>query len=115
MENKFKKGIVLGGILAAAGIVFGLTRTKKGQELTEEMQADLKALAKKLKKQLGQLEDITKEKYEEVVEQVTEVYAKKKELAVDAKDTLMNALKEKWGEAEEEYENDDDEEEGKKK
>ncbi len=109
MENKFKKGIVLGSILAVAGIAFGLSRTKKGQELTEDMQKDLKALAKKLKKRLAKLEDISKEKYEEAVKMVTEEYAKKKEMALDTKEKLMDALKEKWSEAEEEYEDDDEE------
>jgi gas vesicle protein len=111
MENKFKKGIVLGSILAVAGIAFGLSRTKKGQELSEDLQKDLKALAKKLKKQLAKLEDISKEKYEETVKMVTEEYAKKKELALDAKEKLISALKEKWSEAEQEYDEDDEDEE----
>jgi gas vesicle protein len=111
MENKFKKGFILGSLLAVAGIAIGLSQTKKGQELSEELQQDLKALAKKLKKRLAKLEDVTKEKYEETVKMVIEEYTKKKELALDAKEKLISALKEKWSEAEQEYDEDDEDEE----
>ena len=49
MENKFKKGLILGGLLAVAAAV-GFAMTKEGQGLTEELHKDLKTLAKHLKK-----------------------------------------------------------------
>jgi len=102
MENKFKKGLILGGLLAI-GAAVGFAMTKDGQELTEDFQKDLKALAKHLKKNLSQLEDVTKESYDELVNTMVEEYAKKKELVDDAKKSLVAALQAKWHEMEEEY------------
>lgn len=102
MENKFKKGLILGGILAAgAALVFSMT--KEGQQLTEELQKDLKDLTKLLKKSLNKLEDITKESFDDLVTTVVIEYAKKKELAIDAQKKLINALQATWQEVEKEY------------
>jgi gas vesicle protein len=102
MKNKFKKGLILGGLLAVASAI-GFAMTKEGQELTEELQKDLKTLAKHLKKNLSELEDVTKENFNELAENVVEKYAEKHELAADVKKALINALQAKWHEMEEEY------------
>ncbi len=102
MKNTFKKGLILGGILAA-GAVIGLSFTHEGQELTEELKKDLKSLAKKLKKNLHQLEDVTKDNFDELVTKIVDEYAAKKELALDAKDSLIAALRSQWHQMEEEY------------
>lgn len=102
MENKFKKGLILGGLLAV-GAAIGFAMTKPGQELTEDLQKDLKTLAKHLKKGLHNLEDVTKESFDTLVTTVVEEYSKKKELADDAKKALVSALEEKWQEMEIEY------------
>lgn len=113
MENKFKKGLILGGLLAV-GAAIGFALTKPGQELSEELQKDLKTLAKHLKKGLHNLEDVTKESFDTLVATVVEEYAKKKEMASDAKKALVNALEEKWQEMEAEYRAEQDEETTKK-
>lgn len=102
MENKFKKGLILGGLLAV-GAVVGLALTKDGQELTEELQKDLKTLSKHLKKNLHQLEDVTQENFNDLVVAVVEEYTKNKELASEAKKTLIAALQAKWQEMDQEY------------
>ncbi|MFA6304385.1 MAG: hypothetical protein WCV73_02430 [Patescibacteria group bacterium] len=102
MENKFKKGLILGGLLAV-GAAIGFALTKEGQELTEELQKDVKTLAKHLKKNLGDLEDVTKENFNELVDNLVEEYAAKHELAAEAKISLIKALQAKWHEMEEEY------------
>ncbi len=102
MENKFKKGVILGGILAA-GAVLGFAMTKEGQELTEELQKSLKTLSKHLKKSLHRLQDVTKESFNELVVAVVEEYAITNELANDAKEKLVLALQAKWHEMEAEY------------
>ena len=102
-NNTFKKGIILGGLLAAAGAVIGLAATRTGKDLSKELEGDLKTIAKKLKKKLSDLQDITQEKYEELVETITDEYAKKKSLAGKSKDELIAALKMKWREMEQEY------------
>ena len=112
MENKFKKGLILGGLLAASAAV-GFAMTKQGQELTEELQKDIKTLAKHLKTSLHELEDVTKEKFDELVATVVEEFAKKKQLASDVKNSLIAALQAKWHEMEVEYMNERDEEKNK--
>lgn len=102
MKNTFKKGLILGGLLAAAAAL-GFAMSEEGQELTEELQKDLKTLAKQLKKNLHKLEDVTKEHFDELVTTVVEEYAQKKELAIDAKKSLISALESKWHEMEKEY------------
>jgi gas vesicle protein len=113
MENIFKKGLILGGLLAV-GSAIGFAMTKEGQELTEELQKDLKVLAKHLKKNLHQMKDVTKESFDGLVTATVEEFAKKKELASDAKKALITALQAKWHEMEEEYLAEKDEEKTKK-
>ena len=39
MENKFKKGLILGGLLATvAAIGLAMTKTEKGKEVTKDLQ-----------------------------------------------------------------------------
>ncbi|OGH95033.1 MAG: hypothetical protein A2538_05120 [Candidatus Magasanikbacteria bacterium RIFOXYD2_FULL_41_14] len=102
MKNKFKKGLILGGLLAV-GAAAKFVMSKEGQDLTEDLQKDLKTLAKHLKSNLHELEDVTKERYNELVAGVVEEYAKNKELIGDAKDKLVTALQDKWQEMEEAY------------
>lgn len=102
MKNTFKKGLILGGLLAV-GAAVGFSMTKEGQQLTEELQKDLKPLAKHLKKNLHQLEDVTKENFDGLVATIVEEYAKKKTLAADAQKALTTALQAMWGEMETEY------------
>ena len=102
MENKLRKGLILGGLLAV-GAAVGFAMSEKGQELSEELQKDLKTLAKQLKRKLHQLEDVTKEKFDELVDTVVAEYTEKKELASDAKKALTAVLQSKWHEMEEEY------------
>ncbi|MEK7524620.1 MAG: hypothetical protein AAB588_06370 [Patescibacteria group bacterium] len=102
MQNKFRKGLLLGGILTTLAIA-GLAMTKVGTQLSEELQDDLKALTKKVKKQLADMEDITEEKYDELVSSVVSEYNKKRKLASDAQKSLTSALQEKWKEMEEAY------------
>jgi len=113
MENKFKKGLILGGLLAA-GAAIGFAMSKEGKELTEELQKDCKVLAKHLKKNLHTLEDVNKESFDALVATVVDEYTKKKELASDAKNALIVALQSKWHEMEEEYLSDKDAEKTKK-
>ena len=110
MENKFKKGLILGGLLAVAAAV-GFVISKEGQQLTEELQKNLKTLAKQVKKSLSNLEDVTKERYDELVTTIVDEYEKKMKLGEDAKKALIKALQAKWREMEAEYLSEKDEEE----
>jgi gas vesicle protein len=101
MDNKFTKGLLIGGLLAAGAWV-GLTSTKKGKQLTEDLQKDLKNITKELKKKLEDFQDVTKENFSEIVKTVVEQYGAAKQLATDSKQVLVEALEEKWDDVEEE-------------
>lgn len=104
MENKFKKGLILGGILAAvAAVGLVISKSHEGEELTDELQKDLKNVAKNLKKNLGHLQDVTKENFDELVANVVEEYVKDKGLAHSAQKALVHALEARWNEMEQEY------------
>lgn len=113
MENKFRKGLILGGLLATAAAV-GFAMSDEGHHLSAEAQKDLKHLARRLKKNLHRLEDVTKEKFDTAVTTVVEEYAEKKELAVDAKNALISALQAKWHDMTGEYHAEKEEEKTKK-
>ena len=102
MENKFKKGLLLGGILAV-GAAVGFMMTKEGQEMSEELQKDLKKIAKHLKKDLSHLDDVTKENFNNLVVRIVNEYADKKDLLSHDKNALIAALEDKWHEMEVEY------------
>lgn len=102
MGNVFKKGLILGGILAAVATV-GFAMSKPGQELSDDLQADIKALAKDVKKRLHALQDVTKEAYDETVVAVVKEYAAQKQMAEDARQHLIAALEAMWNETEAEY------------
>ncbi len=97
MKDSAKVGA---GLLAGAmlGIAAGLfLQSKKGKVLIKDASKKALALQKQVMKKLDGLEDLTKEKYEEVVEDVLAYYKKSKELAVkelpEAKKYLMSQWK----------------------
>lgn len=99
MANIFKKGLILGGLLAV-GAAVGFAMSNEGQQLSEDVQKDLKMLTKQLKKRLHDLQDITEERYDELVSVVVDEFAKQHELAEEVKKTLTKALKSMWHEME---------------
>lgn len=108
MKNVFKKGLILGGLLAAAAAM-GFSMNHEGKQLTEELQKELRTLAKQLKKNLHRMHDVTEENFDELATTIVEEYSKKKALANDEKEALIAALQAKWHEMEEEYLSDQEE------
>lgn len=98
----FKKGLILGGLLAGLAAI-GLVMTNKGQELTEELQKDIKSLANHLKKNLHKLDDVTKDGFNDLVTTLVDEYAKKNKTTDDVKKILISNLQKKWHEMEEEF------------
>lgn len=102
MKNVFKKGLILGELLAVLAAV-GFSKSGEGRQFTAELQKDLKTLAKHLKNDLHKLEDVTKEVFDDLVAAVVENYAKDKKIANDTKRALIAALRANWNKAEREY------------
>ncbi len=116
-HEKFKKGFVLGGLLAAAALIGLAAATKQGQELGDELSEDLEKMLKKLRKKMEKLEEVTKDKYDEVVQSVVDEYAEKKQLADETKQKFLKAFERNWNKIQTESEadeSDDQDEEDKK-
>ena len=101
--GRFKKGVVLGGLLGAA--MMWLNVTPKGKEMRAKLMEDVNALYAQLRESLKQLEGPTKEMYDALVERAAEEYAAKKEMAIDMKNALIKELKKKWNGLEDEIKN----------
>jgi gas vesicle protein len=89
----------LGGLLAV-GAAVGLMMTDEGQQLSEDVKKDLQTLAKKLKKRLHTLEDITEDSFNDLVSTIVDEFAKQNQIAEDVKATLTKSLKAMWSEME---------------
>ncbi len=96
-----KVGAFLSGVAVATAIggyfFFGSKNAKKNRQKTEdwieEAKATVVAKVKKVKK-------LSKEKYEEIVDGVSDQYAKLKEIGKEKADELRAELKAKWQEIE---------------
>lgn len=84
---------------AALGLALGLfLQSRKGKQLTKDAQKNVKILQKQVMKKLANVEDISKEKYEEVVDQVLAFYEKGKDVAAKEIPEVRNYLMGRWKE-----------------
>lgn len=84
---------------AALGLALGLfLQSRKGKQLTKDAQKNVKVLQKQVMKQLAGVQDITKEKYEEVVDQVLSFYEKGKDVAKKELPEVRAYLMGRWKE-----------------
>jgi len=91
--KSFIKGLATGAVVGAAiGVATGLlTAPKSGKELRADLADYAKRMRKDVEKMLKDAKKVTKETYENAVEQVTDMYDKVK--SFDKKDLV--AVKEK--------------------
>ena len=92
--GRFKKGLVLGGIIGAA--MMWLNATTKGKEYRAKIAAHLDPLYNELKESIKKLEGPTEEMWDALVQRAVEEYASRKELAMDVKNNLVRELRKKW-------------------
>ena len=92
--GKFNKGFILGGMVGAAAMWFGVTA--RGKELRAKAREHLDPLFSEIKTSLSQLEGPTQEMYDALVERIVEEYGAKKELAVEIKNRLIKELRQRW-------------------
>lgn len=92
--GRFKKGLILGGLLGAA--ITWLNTSTKGKEYRDKIASHLEPLFNELKESIKTLEGPTKEMWDALVERAVEEYSTKKALTVDIKNNLVKELKKRW-------------------
>jgi len=106
MEKETKKGIgkkVTAGLLAGAivGIVTGvLVAPKKGKETRKELKKRIEKnkFAKEVAKKLEKMSGVTKEKYNQAVDEVSDVYRRAKKVKDEDLKEIIGEVKSRWPE-----------------
>ena len=101
MDKKLTTGLVIGGILGG-GLVALLT-CKKSRELGGKALDYAGDIFGELQKRAGEFGDLTAQKFNDLAEEAAEEYAKKKELALNVKDKIVEQLENKWNEYQAEH------------
>lgn len=107
-HKKRKMGAFLSGMLVATAVggylLFGSKNAKRNRQKVEDWVEDAKTeVMNKLKK----IKRLTREKYYEIVDTVSEKYSEMKEVGQEKADEFRDELRKKWKEMEEETEDDE--------
>jgi gas vesicle protein len=91
------------GLAFIAGIASGLAaglllRSEKGQEITEQASKDAVRLQKQLTQKIKTFQSLTRERYEEIVDELIERYADAKKMARTELKELKSYLMDQWDE-----------------
>lgn len=96
MEQKFKRGLLVGTVLGGLAAFFATgERTKQWRS---RMMVELNELFETVKSRIDSLEELTREKYDELVEKAIDEYGEKKEMSVELKNRLSRELMNRWQE-----------------
>lgn len=98
-KKDFLKGALFGAFVGS--VVALLTAPKKGKQTREEIKKLSADLSKKILKEIKNAKNLTREKYEEMVEKVVRAYGRKKRLAAAMLEEVIDDLKERWTEIKE--------------
>jgi len=103
-------GAFLSGIFVATAVggylLFASKNAKNNREKVEDWMEDAKAdVVKKIKK----IKKISKDKYNEIVDEVSDKYSEMKEIGKEKVDELRDELKSRWAEIEKEAREDEKE------
>lgn len=87
-------GLAIGTIIGVATGLF--VQSKKGKEIVKDVEKKAVALQGKLMKELKNAEDLTKDKYEELVDKVTDYYVTTKDVTKKEVPEVKKYLMKKW-------------------
>lgn len=94
-KNLFK-GLLAG--LAIGGILGVLLAPKSGKQVRQDLRKAYKATSKDIAKRINNIEDISKSKYDQVVEAVINEYKKLDPMTKEQIESLKATLTNKWSE-----------------
>ncbi len=93
-KHHLKKALFVCTVLGFGIAAF--LRTKKGKEMTANLKEDLAELYDEATNRLSSMSDITREKYNQVIERLVEEYSAKKDWALHLQTYLNEELKCRW-------------------
>lgn len=99
MSTSKKSSYLIGAGVAAAvvaGVVGFLTKTKKGQQIAKKGYKEMVELGRMVAHRAEHVRNMTKQRYEELVDDVVAEYERKKKLTKDAAAELATELKKEW-------------------
>lgn len=91
-------GVAIGATIGVAAGLF--VQSKKGKELMKDAEKKAVALQGKLMKELKNAEDLTKEKYEDLVDKVMDYYIKSKDITKKEVPEVKKYMMKKWSQIE---------------
>lgn len=92
-KNLFK-GLMIG--LALGGVIGVLLAPKSGKQVRQDLKKAYRATSKDIAKRISDIEDISKTKYEQVVDAVINEYKKLDPITQEQIDSLKSILQKKW-------------------
>lgn len=92
------KEIVAAGILGAvAGVLAGvLLVPKRGKKFQKDLKNVYRKISEELVKNAKKMKDLTQEGYEELVDKISDVYGKTKEVREEDLKNIVKDLKSRW-------------------
>ena len=93
-KSHLGSGLMLGAAIAVAAAAF--LQTKRGKEVKKDIEKKLGSIQKKLKVELKKAKAMTKEGYEELVDNVIDYYVKTKDVAKAEVPGVKKELMKSW-------------------
>jgi gas vesicle protein len=94
-KNLFK-GLLAG--LAIGGVIGVLLAPKSGKQVRHDLKKAYKSTSKDIAQRIGNIEDISKSQYEQIVEAVVNEYKKLDPITKEQLESLKSILQNKWSE-----------------
>ncbi len=107
-KTKKSKSHLVAGLIAGAAIGVATAvylNTPKGKKMLHHAEKKAMALQKKLMVELNKTKNLTKERYDEIVEKLMAYYVKTKDVSATEVPEIRTYLKSKWKQIEKEYKN----------
>ncbi len=101
-KSHFGAGLLAGAMLGVAAGLF--LQSKKGKQMTKEMQKKANKLQIKLMKELKEAKHLTKEKFEELVDKMMAYYVQTKEVAKTEIPAIRSYLVKSWSQIQKQIE-----------
>lgn len=95
-KKSLLKGILLG--LAVGGVAGVLLAPKSGKQIRQDLKKAYKSTSRDIAKKINSIEDLTKSKYDQIVDSVLTEYQKLDPITKEQLESLKTILNNKWNE-----------------